>query len=119
MSSEEEAIPEEAPEEPPSGSYPPPVDFRILIGSFVGQALSSLGKMPHPLTGKTEVNLPWARYFIDVLGMIEQKTRGNLEPAEMSELQSSLSMLRLTFVDAQKSQEEEGAGENAEGAAKD
>jgi hypothetical protein len=92
-------------------SYPPPVDFRFLVASFVGQAMSSMGKLQNPLTGKTEVNLPWARYFIDVLGMLEEKTKGNLDAAEAADLASQLSMLRLTYVDTQKQEVKEDAEE--------
>lgn len=86
--------------------HPPPVDFRILLQSFASQAMVSMGKMQNPLTGKTEVNLPWARYFIDVIAMLEEKTKANLDPAESSVLTSTLNTLRLTFVETEK---EEGA----------
>ncbi|MAE76922.1 MAG: hypothetical protein CMJ85_08650 [Planctomycetes bacterium] len=86
----------------PKTPNPPPVDFRILIGSFVAQAMSCLGKVPNPMTGETKPDLPWARYFIDVLGMIADKTAGNLEPAEQADLDAQLSMLRLTYVDMTK-----------------
>ncbi|GEM_PF-2604564 len=81
---------------------PPPVDFRLFIEGFVGQALVALGKIPHPVTGETSVELPWARYFIDILGMLEEKTQGNLDKELASLLESRLTMLRMTFVDMQK-----------------
>ncbi|MFQ5507414.1 MAG: DUF1844 domain-containing protein [Planctomycetota bacterium] len=82
--------------------YPPPADFRLFLEGFIGQALVSLGKIPHPVTQQTEVNLPWAKYFIDLLGLLDEKTRGNLDKEEESMLRSQISMLRLTYVDTQK-----------------
>ncbi len=98
-------------------SYPPPVDFRLLMSSFAGQAMASLGKIANPMTGKTDVSLPWARYFIDVLVMLEEKTRGNLEKAEHSDLESSISMLQLTYVDTAKHEAAPPDGESADGEA--
>jgi hypothetical protein len=82
---------------------PPPADFGLLIESFAAQAMTALGKMPDPMTGRTGVNLLWARYFIDLLALLERKTAGNLEPHERSILLAHLSTLRLTYVDTAKS----------------
>jgi hypothetical protein len=81
---------------------PPPIDFNLFIEGFVGQALVALGKIPHPVTGETKVELPWARYFIDILGMLDEKTRGNLDKETAGLLESRLTMLRMTYVDMQK-----------------
>lgn len=78
---------------------PPPVDFRLLVASFTHQAMAALGKLPHPATGETKLDLPWARYFIDLLAMLEAKTKGNLEDGERAALEGNLSTLRLNFVD--------------------
>ncbi|MCB9891778.1 MAG: DUF1844 domain-containing protein [Planctomycetes bacterium] len=96
---------------------PPPVDFRLLMASFSHQALAALGKVPHPVSGEVRVDLPWARYFIDLLGMLETKTAGNLSNEEQSALDSTLSMLRLNFVDMQRgatSSEDGAEGEAAD-----
>lgn len=78
---------------------PPPVDFRLLVASFTHQAMAALGKVPHPVSGETSVDLVWARYFIDLLGMLETKTQGNLDDGERAALEGNLSTLRLNFVD--------------------
>lgn len=67
--------------------------------------MSSLGKLPHPVTGAVEVDLAWARYFIDLLGMLEKKTEGNLDDGERAALEGNLATLRLNFVDVQKAQD--------------
>ena len=82
--------------------YPPPVNFRFFLEGLIGQAWASLGKIPHPATGESKIDLPWAKYFIDMLGLIQEKTRGNLEDDEKSQLEGMLSSLRLTFIDVQK-----------------
>ncbi len=98
-----------SPEEKFSNMAPPPVDFRLFLEGFVGQALVAMGKIPHPVTGKTETDLAWARYFIDLLGLLETKTKGNLDEAETRVLEQQLATLRLTFLEVQKETEGTGA----------
>src|ERR687885_800548 len=65
-----------------------------------------LGQIPNPQTGEAEVNLEFARMFIDQLAMIQDKTRGNLSTEEATVLKNALSNLQLAFVEA--SQKERG-----------
>src|ERR1700694_963507 len=58
-----------------------------------------LGQIPNPQTGQGEVNLELAKMFIDQLGMIQEKTRGNLTNEEAAVLRSTLSNLQLAFVE--------------------
>lgn len=73
--------------------------FMIVVSQFREAALMMLGKAPHPASGKTEQNLEAARFQIDILGMLEEKTRGNLSEVESAALQSTLTELRLLFVE--------------------
>jgi hypothetical protein len=66
--------------------------------SLASNAAASLGMMPHPVTGETGVDLKTAKHWIDVLGMLEQKTRGNLDPQEEQMLESLLADLRMQYV---------------------
>src|SRR3989440_7189506 len=75
-----------------------PASFLSLIMSLASNAASSLGMMPHPVTGETGVDLKTAKHWIDVLGMLEQKTRGNLDPQEEQVLESLLADLRMQYV---------------------
>ena len=59
-----------------------------------------LGQIPNPQTGQAEVNLEVARMFIDQLGMIQEKTRGNLTSEEAKVLANALSSLQMAFVEA-------------------
>ena len=59
-----------------------------------------LGQIPNPQTGRAEVNLEVARMFIDQLGMIQEKTRGNLTNDETTVLRNALASLQMAFVEA-------------------
>src|SRR3954452_4347207 len=61
-----------------------------------------LGQIPNPQTGKGEVNLELAKMFIDQLGMIQEKTRGNLTNEEGAVLKNTLSNLQMAFVEVSK-----------------
>src|SRR5204863_5171475 len=75
-----------------------PASFLSLIMSLASNAAARLGMMPHPVTGEAAVDLKTAKHWIDVLGMLEQKTRGNLDPQEAQTLESLLADLRMQYV---------------------
>ena len=79
-----------------------PVDFSTHVLSLASSALIALGKMPAPDGGSHPLDLETAKHLIDVLGMLETKTKGNLEEAEARLLASLIYDLRVAFVDAQK-----------------
>src|SRR5213075_329342 len=70
-----------------------------------------LGQIPNPQTGKGEVNLELAKMFIDQLGMIQEKTRGNLSNEEATVLRNAISNLQMVFVEV--SGQVKGGGEPA------
>ena len=78
-----------------------PVDFSTHILSLASSALIALGKMPGPDGQPHPVDVETARHLIDVLGMLEQKTKGNLDEAEGRLLASLIYDLRVAYVDAQ------------------
>jgi hypothetical protein len=88
-----------------------PVDFSTHILSLASTALIALGKMPAPDGDAHPLDLETARHLIDVLGMLEAKTKGNLDEAEQKLLQSLIYDLRVAYVDAQKAP---AAGRTAE-----
>jgi hypothetical protein len=75
-----------------------PASFLSLIMSLASNAASSLGMMPHPVTGETGVDLKTAKHWIDVLGMLEHKTHGNLDEQEAQVVESLLADLRMQYV---------------------
>src|ERR1700686_2887085 len=87
--------------EPARGGHDPlddPASFLSLIMSLASNAAASLGMMPHPVTGETGVDLKTAKHWIDVLGMLEQKTHNNLDSQEAQVLESLLADLRMQYV---------------------
>lgn len=79
--------------------YIPAPDFLTLIAMFSTQALVALGMIPDPVKKQPEANLPLARHFIDLLGVLESKTRGNLTPEESETLESNLHYLRMAYLE--------------------
>jgi uncharacterized protein DUF1844 len=75
-----------------------PASFASFMMSIASNAASSLGMMEHPVTGKRDVDLELGKHWIDVLGMLQQKTRGNLLPPEQQILESLLADLRMQYV---------------------
>lgn len=83
-----------------------PVDFSTHVLSLASTALIALGKMPAPDGQPLPLDLETAKHLIDVLGMLEQKTKGNLDDAEQKLISSLTYDLRVAFVDAQKAKTE-------------
>ncbi len=75
------------------------LDFFSYISSLAFQAMIFLGDMPHPLTNQTEKNLKQARFLIDTLGLLKEKTVGNLTQEENELLTNSLYQLQLRYVE--------------------
>jgi hypothetical protein len=75
-----------------------PASFELLVTTFVTEAMVALGQLPHPVTGKQEFDPAHARFAIDMLEVIADKTKGNLTPAEERALQDVLHQLRMAFV---------------------
>jgi hypothetical protein len=83
------------------GPQMPPATFEFLIHTLFTQALMALGRIPNPITKQSVRNLATARHFIDTLGMLEAKTRGNLSTEEARLLEEIQHQLRTLFVEAQ------------------
>jgi hypothetical protein len=76
----------------------PAASFELLISTLVAQALTAMGKLPDPIQGHAVVRPDLAKHYIDLLGMLEQKTKGNLTRDEAGMLDEVLHQLRMTFV---------------------
>ena len=77
----------------------PAVDFLNLVVSMSHSALLHLGDAPDPTTGGVEKNLPLARQTIDLLAMLQDKTRGNLSGEEERVLSHAIYDLRMRFIE--------------------
>ena len=72
--------------------------FDLFISGLAMETLIALGDMPHPATRKQAANLPHAKYLIDLLGILEDKTRGNLITEEARLLKDALYQLRMRYL---------------------
>ena len=76
----------------------PTLNFATFIFSLNSSALVQLGMIEDPMTGEKSKNLPLARQTIDILSMLEEKTRGNLDVDEAAMLKNILYDLRIQYV---------------------
>ena len=79
--------------------HPAHVDFGTFVLSLGSSALVHLGEIQHPENADSKENLALARQVIDLLAMLEEKTRGNLTAEEARFLSDLLADLRLKFVE--------------------
>jgi hypothetical protein len=82
----------------PEGSPKPPIDFHSYIISYYMQGMVLLGEVPNPYTDKKEEDIEAARHMIDILSMLEQKTKGNLSKEEQQFLESVIYELRIKYM---------------------
>ena len=75
-----------------------PASFINFLMSIASNAAASLGMMEHPVTGERGVDLQLAKHWIDVLGMLQEKTRGNLAAQEQQIFEGLLADLRMQYV---------------------
>ena len=80
----------------------PQAEFTTFILSLSHSALMHLGEAPNPETGKVEQDLPLARQTIDLVGMLEEKTKGNLTGDEERLIAQILFDLRMRYVERSK-----------------
>lgn len=97
------------PPEPEASTHPagsddslPPASFAMLVIQLASPAAIFLGEMPDPTTGKNIVNPAAARHYIDLLGILEDKTSGRLSNEESMLLKHVLTDLRMKFVEKSK-----------------
>lgn len=79
-----------------------PLDFATFILSLGSSAMVHLGRIPGPGGVASPRDLPAAKQIIDILGVLEEKTRGNLDASEEKLLKTLLYDLRVQYVDAQQ-----------------
>ena len=107
VEAEKETLAKEQSEQAQAAAEPQalrPASFEMLLTSLATEAMISLGQLPNLGTQKVETNVPQARYAIDMLQVLEEKTQGNLTPGEEQGLKDLLHQLRLMFVSVQQGQ---------------
>ncbi|TWT88602.1 hypothetical protein Mal64_20870 [Pseudobythopirellula maris] len=80
----------------------PPASLPMLVSSLATEALMALGQIPHPMTGETIARPNLAKYLIDMVAMLKEKTADAAEPEEAQAIEDILHQLRMAFVAVQK-----------------
>ncbi len=83
-----------------------PASFVNFLSTLATNAAAALGAMPHPATGKRQLDLDSGKYWLDILGMLRDKTKGNLHPQESRLLDGLLADLRMQYVQLVRATEE-------------
>jgi len=86
---------------------PPEPDFSFFVTTLSLQASIALGQIPNPATEKKEEDLTQAKFLIDTLGMLQEKTKGNLSADEVNLLENLLYELRMQYVSKTKERKAE------------
>tara|TARA_B100001250_G_scaffold229644_1_gene197124 strand:- start:246 stop:545 length:300 start_codon:yes stop_codon:yes gene_type:complete len=76
--------------------------FMYLIRTFQSSSWIALGKMENPMTDKTSVNIEQASFYINLLEMVQEKTKNNLTDYEEQMLINTVSELKLNLIDENK-----------------
>jgi len=77
--------------------------FSYIVDTFRSSASISMGKMKNPVTNKTDINLDQARYYMDLLNMLQRKTKNNLTDYEEQMLINTVSELKMNFIEVKNS----------------
>lgn len=83
-----------------------PASFVNFLSTLATNAAAALGAVPHPATGKRTLDLDTGKYWLDVLAMVKDKTKGNLHAQESQLLDGLLSDLRMQYVTMVRATEE-------------
>lgn len=96
------AVTEDSPDGESESRDLPPASLIMLISSLASQAMASMGLLPGDDGKPLPKNLKFARHFIDLIAVVEDKTRNNLTNDEASFLKSTLLHLRMQFVESSR-----------------
>lgn len=83
-----------------------PASFVNFLSTIATNAAAALGAVPHPATGKRTLDLDTGKYWLDVIGMLRDKTKGNLHKEEARLLDGLLADLRMQYVQLVRATEE-------------
>ena len=77
--------------------------FSYVVDTFRSSASISMGKIEHPVTKKIDINLDQAEYYLDILSMLQKKTKNNLTEYEEQMLINIVSELKMNFIELKQS----------------
>jgi 3-oxoacyl-ACP reductase-like protein len=76
----------------------PPASFEMLVTTLATEALMALGQIPHPVTGDIALRTNQAKYLIDTIDVLRDKTKNNLTPNEQKLIEAVLHQARMVFI---------------------
>jgi hypothetical protein len=82
----------------------PPASFDLLLSTLATEAMVALGMIPHPATTESQLRRNQAKYLIDTIGVLKEKTKGNLSPGESQAIEGLLHQLRMAYIEATANQ---------------
>ena len=77
--------------------------FSYVVDTFRSSASISMGKIEHPVTKKVDINIDQAKYYLDILSMLQKKTKNNLKEYEEQMLVNIVSELKMNFIELKQS----------------
>lgn len=83
-----------------------PASFVNFLSSLATNAAAALGAVPHPATGQRSLDLESGKYWLDILTMLRDKTKGNLHPQESRLIEGLLGDLKMQYVQLVRATEE-------------
>lgn len=89
--------------------------FAQIVSMFQVAAMQHMGKIPNPITNEIERDMEQAKISIDILGMFQEKTKGNLSEREEEFLKTALFEAQMNYVDELKRSKEEAGREEGGG----
>jgi Domain of unknown function (DUF1844) len=82
----------------------PEINFATFLVGLSGEALAALGEMPNPVSGEQRRDLVAAQQLIDIIAVLQEKTRGNLDQYEQNLIEAILFDLRMKYVELARQQ---------------
>lgn len=81
---------------------PPEASFDILISMLISQAAAAMGQLKIPGQEMPEVRMDYAKHFIDLLAILEEKTKGNVSSEESTMMGQAIHQLRMVYLQLNK-----------------
>ena len=85
----------------------PEASLAVLISTLAAQAMTAMGHLPDPVQGHAVVRPDLAKHYIDMIGLLDAKTKGNLTSDEAGMMENVLHELRMIFVTTRGQAEED------------
>ncbi len=79
-------------------SPPPDATFSVIVSLLAAQPLTILSELPKLDKAEKDIHLQWARHFIDLMGILKEKTKENLEEDERASIDNALTHLKMMYV---------------------